>query len=231
VIPTVASNLSGHPRLRRGIVLARAWAFRLFLRHRLRRTALERVAGRPIVVLPGVFNPRLFRTGEMLARYAGCLSLPAGTRVLDFGSGSGVVSVFAAEPGVRVVAIDINPRAVACTRMNVLLHGLEHRVDVREGDLFAPVDGERFDFVFFNPPFFPGAPREPWEHAWRSDDVMPRFLAGLPSILFPGGRAVLALSTVAAGATEALSASGVRVRVLARRQLLTETLSIVEVVP
>ncbi len=59
----------------------------------------------------------------------------------------------------RVVAVDINPAAVRCAQINALLNQLEQRIEVRRGDLFAPVAGERFDLVLFNPPFLRGAPR------------------------------------------------------------------------
>ena len=40
-----------------------------------------------------------------------------------------------------------------------ILHRLEDRIEAREGDLFAPVAGETFDLILFNPPFFRGEPR------------------------------------------------------------------------
>ena len=79
--------------------------------------------------------------------------------MLDLGTGSGVGAVFAAQWAGQVVAVDVNPAAVRCARINVLLHGVEDRVDVLQGDLFEPVAGERFDVILFNPPYFPGQPR------------------------------------------------------------------------
>lgn len=215
----------------RAFKLLQRCTFYLFRRHRHRRLRLERVDGTSLLILPDVFNPTLFRTGELLARYVAGLDLSEGTRVLDLGCGSGILSVFAAKAGARVVAVDINPEAVRCTRLNSLMHGLDGRIEAREGDLFGPVAGERFDLVLFNPPYFPGRAREPWEHAWRSEDALQRFIEGLPAVLAPGGRALLVLSTVARGAMETLEASGCTVRVRVERQLFGERLSIVEVIP
>ena len=75
------------------------------------------------------------------------------------GTGSGVCAVFAARHAHRVVAVDINPGAVRCAALNALLNHVEARIEVRQGDLFAPVARERFDLVLFNPPFFVGAQR------------------------------------------------------------------------
>jgi hypothetical protein len=42
--------------------------FRMFQAHRHNRLVLETVAGKPLLVLPQVLNPKLFRTGEFLAQ-------------------------------------------------------------------------------------------------------------------------------------------------------------------
>jgi SAM-dependent methyltransferase len=71
---------------------------------------------------------------------------------LDLGCGSGVLALLAATHSRRVVAADLNPRAVALTRFNAALNGLDH-VEAVEGDLFEPVRGQRFDLIVSNPPF------------------------------------------------------------------------------
>ena len=74
-----------------------------------------------------------------------------GDVVLDIGTGSGVQAIFAAEKASKVVATDISEDAVYDTKQNVVLHGLEDKIDVRLGDLFGPVkDGEKFDVIIFN---------------------------------------------------------------------------------
>src|SRR5581483_2417147 len=143
------------------------------------------------------------RSGEYLAAQ---LEAQLGTRtadVLDMGTGSGVGAVVAARHARRVVAVDINPTAVRCARANVLLNRLEDRVEVLEGDLFAPVAGRRFDVILFNPPFFQGVPRDDADRAWRSTDVAERFAARLRDHLAPGGFALVLLSSVG-GAPEFL---------------------------
>jgi methylase of polypeptide subunit release factors len=70
---------------------------------------------------------------------------------LDLGCGGGYQAILAARHAQRVVATDVNPRALAFTRFNALLNGVEN-VETREGDLLAPVAGERFDLIVSNPP-------------------------------------------------------------------------------
>ncbi len=204
------------------------WKFRLFQQHRHRRLTLEHVDGMPILVLPDVFNPSLFWTSEALIRRLDSSSVRPGMAVLDMGTGSGVGAIAAARLGARVVAIDINPEAVRCARINALLNGVEERVDVRCGDLLAPVSGERFDLVLFNPPFYAGSPREPWEYAWRSDNALDRFARDLGDVLSRGGRALVVVSSATAGVEEAITRHGVQSQVVWKRDLIHERLMVLE---
>lgn len=82
--------------------------------------------------------------------------LPVGRRfgrVLDLCTGSGLLGILMAPSASQVIATDLIDDAVAAARFNVLLNGVEDRLEVRQGDLFAPVRGERFDLVVFNAPF------------------------------------------------------------------------------
>lgn len=215
-------------RLWRRLLQAR---FHLLQRHRYNRLVLEEVAGAPIVTLPQVFNPKLFRSGEFLARCLGADVIAPVAAVLDMGTGSGVGAVFAARWAARVVAVDINPEAVRCARINALLNRVEERVEVRQGDLFAPVAGERFDLVLFNPPYYPGQPADALDWAWRSDDVPERFAAGLPAALATGGRALVVLSSDADEARwiGACRENGLTTRVLRQRDLINEMITVYEV--
>lgn len=202
---------------------------RPLLRRRLGRVVLEEIDGVPLVVLRQVFNPVLFRTGEILARTVAASPFAEGNgRALDLGTGSGAGAVFAARRGFRVTAVDLNPEAVRCARINALLHHLEDRIEVREGDLFSPVAGEQFDLVLFNPPFFRGAPRDRLDLAWRGTDVLERFAAGLPGALTERGTALLCLSTDGDG--EALLATlrrgGFSIETAAHKDLGNEVVTV-----
>jgi len=205
-----------------------AWRFRAFQRHRHRRLVIEHVAGTTLLVLPEVFNPSLFFSSEILTSFLDREGVRPGMAVLDMGTGSGICAVVAARCGARVVAVDILPEAVRCARINALLNGLDGSIDVRQGDLFAPVKDERFDLILFNPPFYSGAPGASWEHAWRSEDVAERFALNLGTVLAPGGRAVVVLSSEAQRMHEIPHRVGLSSRVLHRRDVLGERFTIVE---
>ncbi|HLZ08833.1 MAG TPA: class I SAM-dependent methyltransferase, partial [Chloroflexota bacterium] len=149
--------------------------FRFLLRHRLDRVVTESVAGRRLFIHPSVFNPVTFRSGRFLGESLSAALVPPGSALLDLGTGSGVGAVVASEWARLVVAVDINPEAVRCARTNAAHLGLSGRIDVREGDLFQPVEGEKFDVILFNPPYYRGEPRDAFDRAWRSHDVVERF--------------------------------------------------------
>jgi len=74
-----------------------------------------------------------------------------GETVLDMGTGSGVQAVFAADKASMVVATDINPAAVKMANLNAERNGVDDIIDVRYGDLFAPINKkEKFDVILFN---------------------------------------------------------------------------------
>ena len=99
------------------------------------------------------------------------------------------------------------------------------------GDLFAPVQGERFDLVLFNPPFFRGTPKDPQDQAWRSPDVIERFASGLGDHLTPAGRALVVLSTDGEWKSMlgALTDAGLACEVVSRKDLGSEVVTVYSV--
>lgn len=158
------------------------------------------VAGVSLTVPRGVLDPVRFRSGAWAAEQIAARLKP-GQRLLDLGCGSGVIGALAMRSGADVVAVDIDRRAVKAARQNGL-------PDVRRGDLFAPVRGERFDLITFNPPYFPGRPHLKRYgralYGGRRLEVLRRFAAALPAHLAPGGSALAVLSDRAPHALAAL---------------------------
>jgi release factor glutamine methyltransferase len=221
------------PFLARLLGKAMALSYRLTGKDRYDNFRLERVHGAPFVVMPSVFNPKVPRTGEFLASRIDSQLLARDAEVLDMGTGSGVCAVFAARHARRVVAVDINPEAVRCASLNALLNHLEHKIDVRQGDLFAPVSTERFDLILFNPPFVVGTPRDDRDRAWRSNDVAERFAAGLADHLKPQGAALVLLSSFGDAPVflDEFRRRSFAIRVLAERRFVNEKLAIFRLTP
>lgn len=80
----------------------------------------------------------------------------AGKLCVDVGTGSGAIAVSIAKhaPGCRVIATDISPPALGLARQNAADHGLDARIEFREGDLLAPLPPQRqCDIIVSNPPY------------------------------------------------------------------------------
>ena len=73
--------------------------------------------------------------------------------VLEIGCGTGIISVHLAFKGAQVTAVDLNPKAVEATRFNSTNNGV--KIEVLEGDMFAPVEDRRFGTIVCNPPYLP----------------------------------------------------------------------------
>jgi SAM-dependent methyltransferase len=115
----------------------------------------------------------------------------------DIGTGSGVLAAVLARRGIeRVVATDLDPRALECARENVRRLGLDARIDVLQADLFPQ---GRAALVVCNPPWIPARPSSPMENGIYDPDsrMLRGFLRALPEHLQPGGEGWLILSDLA----------------------------------
>ncbi|HEX6606516.1 MAG TPA: methyltransferase, partial [Chloroflexia bacterium] len=130
----------------------------------------------------------------------------------------------------------INPAAVACAAGNVRRYGLQDRVVVRAGDLFAPVADEWFDLILCNPPYFQGTPHTLADAAFLGGpqyEWLDRFAAEAGAHLAPGGRILVVLGDAAdvPALLARLAAPGWRVSEVARRDLWMEMLYIYALTP
>jgi ribosomal protein L3 glutamine methyltransferase len=78
------------------------------------------------------------------------------TDVLELCTGSGCLAILAAEtfPSAQIDAVDISPDALAVAKINVADYGLEDRLALHLGDLYAPLpSGKRFEVILTNPPY------------------------------------------------------------------------------
>ncbi len=71
---------------------------------------------------------------------------------LDLGCGGGIQSMLMSRHCERVIATDLNPRALEFTRLNARINGVAN-VETRLGSLFEPVEGLAFDLILCNPPY------------------------------------------------------------------------------
>ena len=164
--------------------------------------------GLPFYVDERVIVPRSF-IGELLDSHFGneggagsLIDDPTEVeRVLDLCTGSGCLAILAAHhfPNAMVDAVDISKGALEVAARNVGEYGLEDRVSLYRGDLFAPLGNNRYDLIITNPPYVdaegmaalpPECRAEPklaFDGGADGLDVVRRILREAPDHLTPDG--------------------------------------------
>lgn len=130
---------------------------------------------------------------------------PAITRVLELCTGAAPLAIIAAHvfPEAEIDAVDISPDALALARRNVADYGLEDRVHLHEGDLYAPVAKQRYDLVLANPPYVTSAAVAAFPPEYQAEpalaheggadglDIVRRILDGAREHLTPDGHLIV----------------------------------------
>jgi len=122
---------------------------------------------------------------------------PLPATAFDIGTGTGVLAAVLAKRGVaKVIATDLDPRALACARDDMQRLRLVGQVEVIEANLFP--EG-RAPLIVCNPPWLPARPSSAMERAVYDQDsgMLRGFLTGLAAHLEPGGEGWLILSDLA----------------------------------
>lgn len=171
--------------------------------------------GKEFLVYPNTFWP--FADSHPLVR---SMRISRGESVLDVGTGSGVIAVFACYRGAaKVTAVDINPAAIKSARHNARLHGFDKIMAVKRSNLFDKLGDEQFDVITANLPFRnKAAPDVVARSQWDTDfQTNTRFFQEAAQHLKPGGRIYFAQASF--GAVEEVrklaKAAGFKVRALA----------------
>ncbi|ADB29698.1 methyltransferase small [Kribbella flavida DSM 17836] len=108
---------------------------------------------------------------------------------LDLGTGCGIQALHLADRANHLVATDVNPRALQLTRWTAALNRIE--LDVRDGSLYEPVAGQRFDLIVSNPPYVIAPPSDGKltyrETGFAGDSVVEQLVRQAPQHLTEGG--------------------------------------------
>ncbi len=170
---------------------------RLRAEHAVKRVSRTMIGGFALTVPPGVFHPRYFYSSRILLNAIETMDL-AGKRVLDMGTGSGLLALGAARKGASVVAVDINPNAVRAAEENAVVNRLSGSITVIRSDLFDSLGEHRFDLIVWNPPFYPRDPESLTDAAWDAGmhySAIERFAFAAADHLKDDGRCLLIFSS------------------------------------
>jgi release factor glutamine methyltransferase len=123
-------------------------------------------------------------------------------RVLDVGTGSGCIAISIAHDWseAEITAIDLSSSALEVALFNARSLGFADHIRFLQGDLLAPVAGEKFELIVSNPPYVPTTDRaqlsvevrdfEPAMALFAGDDgleVYRRLIPAAFDTLVPGG--------------------------------------------
>jgi len=161
-----------------------------------------------------------------------------GARVLDVGTGCGVLAIITARKAKKVVAVDMNPHAVKCAKLNAKSNGFSAKIDVRLGDLFQPIrKTERFDVIVFNAPYLPAplSEQRTWiGRAWAGGptgrQLIDRFIVEAPSYLKRKGVILLVQSSLANvdETIDKFRKADLNTQVIAEKKVAFETITLIQ---
>jgi release factor glutamine methyltransferase len=200
-------------------------------------TRLIRFAGFDLTISPTVYDPRYYRAPAFFAQFIGGLDL-SGKTVADVGTGSGLQALAAARAGAEtVLAVDVNPNAVATAAANARANGYEHRIVALTSDLLSAIPPTpKFDVILSNPPFCDGHAWDIADRAWRAGpqyrDIIPLFSQAHKRLASDGVMYVILSShTDLEFIGGVMRQTGFEVRIISEQRVLFETLVIFELRP
>ena len=158
--------------------------------------------------------------------------------VLDVGTGCGILGILAAKKAKKVVAIDVNPHAVSCAQTNAKLNGVAGKMDIRLGNLFEPVEGnKKFSMIVFNAPYLPTerSEQKTWiERAWAGGPsgrkLIDQFISQAPRYLTEKGKILLVQSTLSNvdETVQKLKEEGLKTMIIAEKKVAFETIVVIQ---
>ncbi|MBE6485831.1 MAG: methyltransferase domain-containing protein [Methanosphaera stadtmanae] len=121
------------------------------------------------------------------------LKIKSSDKVLEIGTGSGIVSITASLKCHEVTSTDINPHAIKCAKNNIKLNKREN-ITVFLSDLFENIN-DKYDLILFNTPYLPVIEEEhvdddyskAWDGGESGRDVIDKFIKQAPGYLKKDG--------------------------------------------
>ena len=142
-----------------------------------------------IYVEDGVYEPA--EDSYLLIK---ALEVKGNEKILDMGTGCGIIALHLAKKGCKVVAVDINEKAVENAKKNAKANGL--KIDFRKSNLFEAIN-EKFDLIVFNPPYLPTKGEDlAWDGGKDGIEIIKKFLEEAKNYLEKDGMIYIVLSSL-----------------------------------
>jgi release factor glutamine methyltransferase len=181
-------------------------------------------------------HPNVYEPAEDTFILLENLRVERSDRVLEIGTGTGIIAIKASMNSRMVVATDINPYAIECATENIIANK-SFNIEIRKGNLFEPVKGEKFDLILFNTPYLPTDDEEKindelnaaWDGGVDGRMLIDRFIEGLPNYFNQGGIVQMVQSSLSDVnmTLKKLENLGFKVSVTARKKVFFEEIAVI----
>jgi len=162
----------------------------LRLLHKRKKPRLINFLGKKILLCPGVFDPRTITTKFFIKN----MQIKHKSKVLDLGTGTGIIAIFAAKKAKKVIAVDKSKKAINCAKQNAKINNINNIAFIKS-DLFEKVK-EKFDIILFQPPYIKGKAKKEIDHTFIENNTVKRFLHVARKYLHKKGYIIMSYSTL-----------------------------------
>ena len=198
----------------------------LRLVHKRKRHSLINFLGKKILLCPGVFDPRTITTKFFIKN----MQINHKSKVLDMGTGTGIIAIFAAEKAKKVVAADKSDAAINCAKQNAKINSICNITFVKS-DLFEKIK-EKFDIILFQPPYIKGKAKKEIDKTFIENNTVKRFLQDARKYLRRKGYIIMSYSTL--GEPEKMLKQArkyYKVELIAKKRFLFEKIFLFKLTP
>ena len=160
----------------------------------LRKERRYSYQGINVIVFPGVFHPGIFHSTSLILKYLNEQDL-TNKKVIEIGSGTGLISIRAAKANASVTATDLSLTAIRNTALNAKLN--KAKISVVHSDLFTNVEKTLFDWIIINPPYYDKDPKKDEDLAWYCGgnfEYFQKLFAELKSFMSPSTEVIMVLT-------------------------------------
>ena len=148
-------------------------------------------------------HPKVYKPAEDTFLLLENLEIERRDKVLEIGTGTGIIAIKASKKSRMVVATDINPHAIKCATKNIITNK-SYNIELRQGNLFEPVKDEKFNLILFNTPYLPTSDDEKindelnaaWDGGVDGRMLIDQFIDCLPLFINPEGKVQMVQSSL-----------------------------------
>jgi release factor glutamine methyltransferase len=174
-------------------------------------------------------HPEVYKPSKDTFLLADNLDITRKDEILEIGTGTGLIAVYSAQRSKRVVATDIDEKAIKCALQNVIANRT-YNVELKNGDLFEPVQNEKYDLILFNTYNADANDKKNQSEDYsKSREIIDKFILELNDYLNEGGRFQIVQSSDCdiEKTISKLEESGFVVEIKAREKILSSELVLI----